>query len=70
VQLPTQTISLCDTVPVTYEKLGVTFSAKVIKTDFNVLTERYNSIEVGTAKKPLGKILAQTAKGAGVSVYT
>ena len=70
VQLPAQVISLCDTVPVVYEKLGVTLSAKVIKTDFNVLTERYNSIEVGTAKKPLGKILAQTAKGAGVSVYT
>ncbi len=62
-------INLCDTVPITYEKYGITLTAKVIKTDFDVLTERYRSIEVGTAKKNLGKLLAQTAKSAGVSVY-
>lgn len=62
-------ICLCDTVPITYERYGITLTAKVIKTDFDVLTERYRSIEVGTAKKNLGKLLAQTAKSAGVSVY-
>lgn len=70
VQLPKSQISLCDTVPVIYEKYGITLTAKVITTDFNVLTERYNSIEVGTAKKPLGKLLAQTVKAAGISVYS
>ena len=40
-------IDLCDTVTVVYERLGVNVKRKVTKTVFNVLVERYESIELG-----------------------
>lgn len=43
-------VNLCDTVQVYFPKLNITASAKVIQTDYNVLKERYNSIELGEAK--------------------
>lgn len=43
-------VSLCDTVHVVFDKLGVSAKAKVIKTVYDVLTERYRTIEIGNAK--------------------
>ncbi len=43
-------IKLCDTVTVYFEKLGVNVKAKVIKTVYDCLLERYDSIEIGDAK--------------------
>lgn len=40
-------VRLCDTVHVVYTDLGVAASAKVIKTVWNVLLDRYDSIEIG-----------------------
>ena len=40
-------VNLCDTVTVQFDKLGVSATAQVIKTKFDVLLERYDSIEVG-----------------------
>lgn len=40
-------VNLCDTVTVQFDKLGVSATAQVIKTKFDVLLERYESIEVG-----------------------
>lgn len=40
-------VKLCDTVTVVYDKLGVSAKVRVIKTDYDVLKERYNSIELG-----------------------
>lgn len=48
-----QRVNLCDTVGVIYPDLGVNVKKKVIKTVYNVLTERYNSIELGTASTNL-----------------
>ncbi len=47
---PLERVSLCDTVAVRFSKLGVTASAKVIKTVYDALAERYDSIELGDAK--------------------
>ena len=47
-------VNLCDTVTVIFDRLGVSATAQVIKTTFDVLLERYNSIEVGDAKNTLG----------------
>ena len=44
---PLERVNLCDTVHVKYSPLGVDFSTKVVKTDYNVLLERYNSITLG-----------------------
>lgn len=44
---PLERVNLCDIVHVVYSPLGVNFSTKVVKTDYNVLLERYNSITLG-----------------------
>lgn len=41
-------VKLCDTVTIIYQKLGVSTTKKVIKTEYNVLLDRYDSIELGT----------------------
>ena len=57
---PLQRVRLCDTVSVYYPKLGLeAVKEKVIKTVFNVLLDRYDSIELGT----LQTTLAQAIKG-------
>lgn len=48
-----ETVKLCDTVTVEFEKLGVRTTAKCIKTVYNVLTDKYNSIELGEPKSSL-----------------
>lgn len=62
VDLGEEDINLCDTVHVIYEPLGITFTAKVIKTVWNVLLERYEAIEVGTPKSNIAQTIA-TAQG-------
>ena len=54
--------SLCDTVTVNYEKLGVKATAKVIKTVYDCLKERYTSIELGDAKSNFADTINQTTK--------
>lgn len=46
-------VNLCDTVTIEFEKLGISTSAKVIKTVYDVLKERYISIEIGEARTNL-----------------
>jgi phage minor structural protein len=47
---PIETVSLCDIVTINYPKLGVSAKAKVIKTVYDSLRERYISIDIGDAK--------------------
>ena len=47
---PLERVVMCDTVAVRFSKLGVTASAKVIKTTYNTLEEKYDSVELGDAK--------------------
>ena len=51
-------VNLCDTVTVVFEKLGVTASAKVVKTEYDVLNERYEKIELGDARTTLAKAVS------------
>lgn len=46
----TDRVDLCDTVKVVFEKIGVETSAKVIRTVWDVLKERYSEIEIGDPK--------------------
>lgn len=47
---PLERVMMCDTVAVRFSKLGVTASAKVIKTTYNTLEDKYESVELGDAK--------------------
>jgi phage minor structural protein len=55
---PLERVNLCDTVTVRFEKLGVDAQAKVIKTEYNVLLDRYNSIELGESKSTISATVA------------
>ena len=56
---PLEEVGLCDYVHVYFEKLGITSTAKVIKTVYNTLLERYDSIELGDAKSSLQSTIAK-----------
>lgn len=53
-----ETVKLCDTVTVEFEKLGVKTTAKCIKTAYNVLTDKYDSIELGEPKSSLAETVS------------
>ena len=53
-------VSLCDIVTIRFEKLGVVAKAKVTKTEYDVLTERYTKITLGEAKQSFSEKMAQT----------
>ena len=53
-----QSVNLCDYVAVQFEKLGINVAAKVVKTVYNVLTERYDSIEVGAIRSSLAETIS------------
>lgn len=46
-------VSLCDMVEVIYPPLNIDVSAKVVKTVYNVLADRYDSISISTTKRRL-----------------
>ena len=51
-------VKLCDTVTVYFEKLGIEATAKVIKTEYDVLKDRYQSIELGEGRTNLALQIA------------
>lgn len=53
-------VRMGDTVHIVYDALGVSVSSEVIKTVYDVLMERYTSIELGTKKNTLGTVLKDT----------
>lgn len=53
-------VNLCDMVKVVFEDLGISTTAKVVKTVYDVLTERYNSIEIGTIRTSLADTITDT----------
>lgn len=57
-----QRVNLCDTVTVIHEGLGVTATAKVVKTEYNVLLERYDSMELGNTSVSLGQAISEQVK--------
>lgn len=57
---PLLRLGLCDTVTVTYGKLGVNTKTKVIKTVYNTLLERYDEMELGEATATLSQTLTGT----------
>lgn len=58
---PLERVKLCDTVTVRFSKLGVTAKAKVIKTVYNSLEEKYESITLGDAKSSFANTVNKQA---------
>ena len=53
-----QEVKLCDRIGVVFEKLGINTTAQVVKYIYDVLKERYVSIEVGTIKQTLASTIS------------
>ena len=61
---PLETVNLCDTVTVYHKELGVNIKAKVIKTVYDTIAEKYTKIELGSARTDMSRIISQTVKEA------
>lgn len=55
-------VCLCDTVHVQFAKLGVSADARCIKTVYDALLERYDSVELGDARSSLANTVADMGK--------
>lgn len=60
--LPIESVLLGDYVTVIYEKYGVEAKLEVVQTDYNVLLERYDSIELGAIRPTLADTIASLAR--------
>lgn len=54
-----ESVELCDVITVDYETLGVKTKAKIVRTVYDVLAGRYESLEVGDARTTLASTLAE-----------
>ena len=54
---PLERVKMCDQVSVVVPAFGINVKTKVIKTDYNVLLERYNSITLGDTYYSLNQII-------------
>ena len=55
-------VDLCDTVHIEYEDFGITATAKCIKTVWDVIKEKYISIEIGEPKTNITDTIISNAK--------
>lgn len=51
-------VQLCDYVSVSFSKLGINAKAQCVKTVYNVLTQRYNSIQLGAVRNDLASTIS------------
>lgn len=54
-----ESVRLCDVITVDYEKLGVKAKAKIVRTIYDVLKGRYQSLEVGDVRATLASTIAE-----------
>ena len=59
---PLERVRLCDTVTVRFAKLGISAKAKIIKTVYDVVKERYASVELGEARSSFADTLLEQAE--------
>lgn len=59
-----ETVQLGDTISVYFEKLGVQTRAKVIGYEYNVLTEKYENVSIGTSRSTLASTIVEQGKAA------
>lgn len=65
-----QEINLCDTVTVRAQNIGISVTAKVVKTVFNVLLNKYNALTVGSIVPTIADTIAGLERREGSSAGT
>ena len=61
-------VSLCDTVLIYFPQLAVTAKAKVVKTEYDCLLDRYNFIELGSVRRDISSRIAAVSEQLSRSV--
>lgn len=56
---PLQSVKLCDLIKVEFEKYGISTTAKIVKTVYDVLLEKYESLEIGSMRTGLATTIAE-----------
>lgn len=56
---PLERVKLCDTVGVIFEKYGINTRAEVVRTEWDCLTERYLSIDLGEPRSSIASTLVK-----------
>lgn len=51
-------VQLCDTVTVLFDKLDIAVTAKVVRTEYDVLMDRYNEITIGSVSSSLATTIS------------
>lgn len=54
-----ENVELCDEVTVKFEKLNISTKAKVVKTEYDVLKDRYTYVDIGKVKDGIAKTIAE-----------
>ena len=54
-----QAVNLCDTIPVQFEPLGIDTTAKIVKTEYDTLAEKYKRITVGSLRSNLASTITE-----------
>ena len=57
-----ETVQLGDTVHVFYEPMNLTATARAVKTEYNVLLDRFETVTLGRVKQNLAKIVVEQKK--------
>ena len=63
-----EVVMLCDYVNVEFSELGVSAVAKCIKTIYNVLTDKYDSVELGEAKSNIASTISDGFRSANQQI--
>lgn len=58
-----QQVNLCDNVAVYFEKLDISTTAEIVKVVYDVLLERYDSVEIGTLRSTLSGTINANSEG-------
>ena len=56
---PLQSVNLCDVINVQFEKYGISTTAKIVKTVYDVLGEKYESLEIGSLRSSLSTTISE-----------
>ena len=58
-----QNVNLCDNVGVYFEKLGISTTAEIVKVVYDVLLEKYDSVEIGSLRSNLSSTINANSQG-------
>lgn len=58
-----QNVNLCDNINVFFEKLGINTTAEIVGISYDVLREKYNSIEIGSLRSNLAGAINANSQG-------